>query len=394
MSTHEGEGNPPGVSRRQFVAGAAAGLLALGGLPGAALAAEAVAPAAGLVSLDARAFGAKGDGKTDDTASLQKAIEAAADAHATVLLPDGVYLCSTLKLRPQVGLLGTPTWNYRRPGGTILRLADDAAKCLLDITGAVGATINGLCLDGQRLGTGVHGVLVDNPEYKQEDAFRIERCQINRFTGDGVHLNRIWCFTIRHSMLAYNRENGVRMAGWDGFLLDNWFSGNGAAGYGAYDEDNSSITLTANRIEWNRAGGIVLHDGSHYNITGNYLDRSGGPGIVMLGGGITTITGNLIYRSGAPWRTLEKNDSCHARFERVHGLVFTSNTMTAGRDDGGRGNWSPRFGLVCRELQNSIIRDNVLHEGALEELVVDLGGHGEGAIIRDNPGSLRKPPAS
>jgi len=344
-------------------------------------------------SFNVRDFGAKGDGKTDDTAAIQRAIDAAAEKLATVHVPDGVYLCSTVRLRPQVGLAGDPTWNYQKPGGGILRLGDEKATCLLDMTGAIGSTVNGICLDGQGLGDGIHGILVDKPDYKVEDSFRIERCQIGRFSGDGVRLNRIWCFSMRHNMVCYNKENGLRIRGWDGFLLDNWFSGNGAAGFGAYEE-NAAITMVGNRIEWNRAGGVIVHSGNHYNISSNYFDRSGGPGIGLLGDdgpcSAFSIVGNIINRSGAPWRELDKRDSSHVRFENVRGVTFTGNTMMVGRDDGDRGNWSPRCGIVYGGLQNSIIKDNVLHDGALEELMVDLGGHGEGAIVKDNPGCLGK----
>jgi hypothetical protein len=385
---------PRGVSRREFVIGAAASAFLLRGLLADSFEEDRVAMADPSASFNVRDFGAKGDGKADDTTAIQNAIDAAAQELGTVYLPEGVYLCSTIRLRPQTGLVGHPTWNYRSPGGAVLRLSDAKARCLLDMTGATGSTVNGLCLDGQRLGDGIHGLLVDKPEYKVEDAFRIERCQIGRFTGDGVRLNRIWCFSVRHCMICYNRQNGLRLRGWDGFLLDNWFSGNGAAGYGAYEE-NASITMTGNRIEWNRAGGIVIYGGSHYNITGNYIDRSGGPGISLLGGdghcSVFTIVGNVIYRSGAPWSELDPKDSSHARFENVRGLVFTGNAMTVGRDDGGKGEWSPRCGIVYGGLENSVIQDNTLHWGALEELMVDLGGHGEGAIIRDNPGSIGRP---
>jgi hypothetical protein len=30
----------------------------------------------------------------------------------------------------------------------------------------------------------------------------------------------------------------------------------------------------------------------------------------------------------------------------------------------------------------------VLHESALRQLIVDQGGHGEGVVLKDNPGSL------
>ena len=345
-------------------------------------------------SFNVRDFGAKGDGKTDDTAAIQRAIDAAAEKLATVYVPEGVFLCSAVKLRPQTGLVGDPTWRYSKVGGSVLRLGDDKAKCLLDMTEANGCTVAGLCLDGQHLGDGIHGILVDKPDYRTEDSFCIERCQVGWFTGDGVHLTRIWCFSMRHSMVCYNKRNGMWLKGWDGFLLDNWFSGNGEAGYGAYEE-NASMMLVANRIEWNRAGGIIIHSGNNYNINNNYIDRSGGPGISLLGtdGRCShfPVTGNVIYRSGAPWRELEKHDSAQARFENVEGLVFSGNAMTVGRDDGDKGEYSPRCGIVYGRLESSIIKDNALQRGALEELLVDLGGHGEGVVVKDNVGVVGKP---
>ncbi len=343
-------------------------------------------------SWNVRDFGAKGDGKTDDTTAIQCALDAATKTQATVVVPEGVFLCSALKLHPQVGLVGAPTWSYQKPGGAVIRLNDDKARCLLDMTGAIGATVSGLSLDGQGLGEGIHGILVDKPEYKVEDSFRIERCQIGRFTGDGVRLDRIWCFSMRHNMICYNKENGLRIRGWDGFLLDNWFSGNGQAGFGAYEE-NASITLVANRIEWNRSGGVIVHSGNHYHITSNFIDRSGGPGIALLDSdgpsSTISIVGNLIHRSGAPWRELDPHDSSHVRFEGCHGLVFSGNAMSVGQDDRGRGKWSPRYAIVYGRLENSVIKDNVMHHAALEQLMVDLGGHKEGVVVKDNVGSVR-----
>ncbi len=54
---------------------------------------------------DVRAFGAAGDGKTLDTARIQKAIDAAADAGGgTVTFPAGTYLSFSLRLKSNVGL--------------------------------------------------------------------------------------------------------------------------------------------------------------------------------------------------------------------------------------------------------------------------------------------------
>jgi len=341
--------------------------------------------------LDVKEFGAIGDGAADDTAALQRALDAAAEKKATVFVPAGEYLCADLKLHPQTGLFAHPTWRYNQPGGAILRLRDAGARCLLDIAGAVGSTVNGLCFDGGRLGKGIHGIAADKPDYTTEDALRLERCWIGRFTGDGLFVNHIWCFTVRHTMSAFNGGCGLRAEGWDGFLLDNWFSGNVGAGLGCTD-GFSSMTMTGNRIEWNREGGIVLADSSHFNITGNYLDRSGRAGIDLRPGCRNlTITGNVIYRSGRPWRELEKHESCQVSLDGCENVVFSDNMLTLGRDDAGKGDWSPRCGLVYRGLQNCIIKDNVMQRGALEELLVNLGGHREGVIVKDNVGTVGAP---
>lgn len=50
-------------------------------------------------------FGAKGDGKTDDTKSIQNALDSAAIVKANVFFPDGIYLCSTLYIHDYVGML-------------------------------------------------------------------------------------------------------------------------------------------------------------------------------------------------------------------------------------------------------------------------------------------------
>ena len=251
------------------------------GAPGAA---AAEGPAASQPVLNVREFGATGDGKTDDTKAIQRALDAAGEAGGTVFVGPGVYLCADLLMRKNTALVGVPTWDYHGGSGTVLRLIDGSAKCLINIAGAWGATIDGLSFDGARLGKGVHGIFLDKPDYgKREDCFRIERCQVVRFTGDGLSLAHAWCFSVRHSMFGYNRGDGLRLRGWDAFISDNWFSGNDGAGFGAHDE-NASVTLTANRIEWNGKENILVTGGDGYQITGNFLDRAGTCGIALRNG--------------------------------------------------------------------------------------------------------------
>ncbi|MCC7145489.1 MAG: right-handed parallel beta-helix repeat-containing protein [Phycisphaeraceae bacterium] len=352
-------------------------------------------------SMNVLNFGAAADGVTDDSAAIQRAIDAAAAHQGTVLIPPGQYAAASLRLRPHVGIMGYPTWSFREMGGSVLRLSDPTAQCLLDITGAFGSTVHGLCLDGQGKGQGVHGILIDKPDYgKEEDTPRLERCKVSRFTGDGVHFGRVWCFSVRHCMLDHNGGAGLSVRGWDGFVLDNWLSGNKGPGY-LGDTENAAITFTGNRVEWNGGGGLrVVGRGSFnmFQITGNYFDRSGGPGIHFEGTHDriphVTITGNIIYRSGAPHgRALKDDESSHLILRHLAGLACTANTFRVNPDDGMKGLFSPQFGILYASLEDSVIKDNVLHKGALKQLLVDQGRHAAHVIVQDNLGSLHPPVA-
>ena len=56
------------------------------------------------MTIDARDFGAAGDGRTMDTEALQRAIDACARTGGRVILQDGVFLTGTLRLRSHVEL--------------------------------------------------------------------------------------------------------------------------------------------------------------------------------------------------------------------------------------------------------------------------------------------------
>lgn len=109
-------------------------------------------------TFDITAFGAVGDGETDCTAAIQAALDAAAEVEGTVIVPPGKYLTGQLKMGIRTRLEGYSGWNYRADGLSTLILNDPNATCLLDITGAFGCTIDGICLDGKNLGENVHGI--------------------------------------------------------------------------------------------------------------------------------------------------------------------------------------------------------------------------------------------
>lgn len=343
-------------------------------------------------------FGAVADGKTDCTEAFQKALDTGGKTRSTVFVPDGTYAVSALRIPPHSGLVGNPAWGFRDTGGSVLQLNDPDAECMIDMTKAQGAVLNGLSLDGAEMGERVHGIMVNNADYGghgEENAFRIERCRIDSFTGHGAFLNRVWCYSIRHCMISHNGDDGICLQGWDGFILDCWLTGNRGAGLAARKK-SASVTFTANRVEWNYGAGVEVHGGDHFIINGNFFDRQGGPGIDIKGrdGELSsqiTAANNIFYRSGKPERCgSAPYDSSQIRCFDTEGLVLTGNICEVGRDDPNAGpseNLSPETGIVFGRLDNAIIKNNVLHQGFLKEMLVDLGEHGDQVIVQDNIGT-------
>ncbi len=265
-------------------------------------------------------------------------------------------------------------------------------ECLLDLTEARGATVQGLSLDGAGLGANIHGIATHRTSYgKHEDSFRIDTCQVARFTGSGMNLNKVWAFSVRHCEMMANGADGMTLHGWDGFLLDNWFSGNKRAGFAAREE-NASITFTANRVEWNGEENFVISGGDGYQITGNFFDRAGTVGIALRRNTRScvqvAVTGNFIKRSGKNAKA-ETHDSAQVLMEGGSGITFTGNVLQMGRDDGEVGVWSPSYGIIYGGLHDCVIASNTLHEAASRQLIVDIGSHGEGVVVKDNPGSIK-----
>jgi hypothetical protein len=149
--------------------------------------------------------------------------------------------------------------------------------------------------------------------------------------------------------------------------------------------------FTANRVEWNKGYGLLLCAGDAWNVTGNCFDRNWGAGVCALKMRTTTITGNVFRRCGKDSSLLPEGErSCQVRLEECSGLAFVSNVCAAGRDDGGRGTYTPQFGLLLRKLSYSVIASNTLFHGYLKEMTADLGEHGSDYVFINNVGCPMK----
>ncbi len=160
------------LDRRRFLGGAAlAGLAAplMGGGLAMALPAASEPPSGGLGEpyLNVRKFGAHGNGKTDDTAAIQKALDAAGKQSGNVvLLPTGDYLIKgSLNVPANVTLqgifrappAGVAGHNQYAPGNS-----PKAGSCLLAVGGK--GQPNGTPLISLNTNSTLYGVKVFYPE--------------------------------------------------------------------------------------------------------------------------------------------------------------------------------------------------------------------------------------
>ncbi len=351
---------------------------------------RALAAAEGAASrypeINVRDFGAKGDGKTPDSAAIQKAIDAAGEICATVYFPAGKYLCSELKLRPNTTLLGDPQWAYRGVSGAVLQLDKPDAKCVVDISRAYGAHIRGLCLYcGEGFGAGACGILLNHAEgySKKEDSVVVEDCKITGFGADALRLCKVWLFIVRRNIFIGNKGAGVALTGWDGFVSDNQFSGNGGGGF-VCREVGATVMFTANRVEWNKRSGLEIGRGDAWNVTGNCFDHNWGPGLSARDVSDMAVCSNVFRRNGRIDAEHGADSSCHVRLENCKGITVTGNSGASGRDDGGTGNLSPRDAFVVSGCSCGMVTANAFYKGAMDACVRNLGGCSEDFLIDGN----------
>jgi len=359
---------------------------------------------AGKTDVNVLDYGAVADGKTDSTAAFQKAIDALGADGGSVYVPAGKYVVGELQLRSGVIVRGVTGYGFRgEPVGTVLRLRkDETSRCLFNFTGSTGATVRDLAMigdaDGELVaGQGeknaaktnrrVHGCALIKPDFgNHEDYPLVDHCLIRGFSGDGLHLVRVWCGNVRNCLVLGNNGSGIKLRGWDVFIINNEIAANGEYGFDVTGV-NASNTITANRIEWNHRGGMRIHQGRHYCINANYFDRSGIAGLQMTDSENITFTGNQFWRSGRPqWARPSEPYSAHAILRNCRGITFSSNNMNAGRDDNKKGLYSPKTGLVLEKLTDCAVIGNTGHRAYLETFIDDRGGH-VNSVIRDNVGS-------
>jgi len=350
-------------------------------------------------------FGAKGNGKTPDSAAIQKALDAAGKVQGTTFFPAGNYRCHDLKVHPFTSVMGVPQLSYDGPdSGAILTIDSEDADCVLNITNGSGCHIRGIFLRGNSKASKIqHGIFQNNTIWnKHLNIPVIDEVCISSFSGHGVYLVKIRLFIIRHSIFLKNEGHGVCIhSGGDGFVTDNQFSGNKKCGF-ATEEFGATVMFTANRVEWNHEYGLRLSGGrtwhlpssDGWNVTGNCFDRNWGAAIYANNIITSTFTGNILRRNGKNASKMQEGveESCHVLIENCKGISITGNTGYADRDDNGQGALTPNYAFWLKDSECSLITGNVFSEGYLKDMILDKGGIKPDFLINNNVGSIYNGP--
>lgn len=270
-------------SAPKVLAGAVALALALTPAQARAEAPESCAPppAAGLV-VNVKDKGATGDGRTDDSAAIQAAIDTVAGTGGTVLVPDGVYMVSAV----ENNLLLKSDMTLKLAGGAVLKaIPNDATHyAVLTISGAANVWVMGGTLEGERnahrgkSGEWGMGIRIDDGAKN----VTIAGLTAKKMWGDGFYVQDAEDVRFCGVTADGNRRQGLSIIDADGVLVQNaTFKNTGGTRPGAgidLEPDRDSQRIANVRIEnskfFDNAGGGILVAGKKARVAKVEMTRN------------------------------------------------------------------------------------------------------------------------
>ena len=161
--------------------------------------------------------GAKGDGRTDDTAAVQKAIDEVSGTGRTVLVPNGIYM---------INAVGERRLSLRN--NTTLRLSEGATLkeghyAVLTIAGVSNVTVIGGLLEGDRdkhqgaAGEWGMGIRIE----RGARHITIAGVTARKMWGDGFYIEGAEDVTLCAVVADHNRRQGLSVIEVDGLVVTN-----------------------------------------------------------------------------------------------------------------------------------------------------------------------------
>ena len=290
--------------------------------------------------LDAAQFGVRAHATGDQTQSLQRAIDAAAQADRPLWLAAGAYRSGPLTLRAGSRLAGARGAKITLTRGPSLFSAQDAD----------GIALNGLTLDGNSIALGRDGGLIAITGARD---LSIADCALANANGNAIGLFKC-SGVVTNNTIANSADNAL------------------------YALDNNALDISGNTISKSGNGGIRIwqsakrHDGSI--VAGNVIEdteaRAGGDGQ----------NGNAVNVFRAEGVIVRGNTIRRAAFTAVRGNAASHIQIL--------GNQCFALGEVAIysefDFINATIADNLVDGAALGVAVTNFNVGGRGAVVRNN----------
>jgi uncharacterized secreted repeat protein (TIGR03808 family) len=282
-----------------------------------------------------------GGGEIDQTATLQVAIDDAAQSGTPLFLPAGIYSTSRLTLKSGTQIQGVP-------GRTILRYRDGGA--ILSAEQANNVALAGIALDGGGKPLGDGGALLSATEVNQLD---LSDCRVLASSEGGIALRRV-SGRISHCEIGDIRKGGL------------------------FSEDAAGLEIAGNHVRDCSDNGILIwrseigEDGTI--VTANRIERiaakSGGSG--QNGNGIN------VFRAG----------SVLAHANRITDCAFTAIRSNSGSNCQMLGNSCARLGEVALyaefAFEGAVIANNLVDTAAMGVSVTNFKEGGRLAVVQGN----------
>jgi parallel beta-helix repeat protein len=273
------------------------------------------------------AFGAKGDGTTDDTRSIQAAIDSGFSSGAVVFFPAAMYRVSQLVLRKGTILQGVSSGSYPdnnsiSSASVLARLANTNKHLLLSPDGANYVRIFDMAIDGNRNNnTTGYGLCVADSSTGSESQIIVERCYFHHNPDSNIYLGRNRrANSILNGVYNYSgKGDGITVAGSDNTIAGCIFGSNARAGIclgttatqnWAASSPSSAAAIchvTSNDIYNNLVGIAVANACSGCMISNNGIDRNKYQGITVFSGASNALVTNSFHSNG----TARENSYAH-----------------------------------------------------------------------------------